>query len=261
MKQAGQEKPVVVLEAGAGNDNTTWKDIFPAVAQFSRVIAYDRAGLGRSEGSPAPRTVLQLVNDLHLLLQASQLTGPYLLVGHSLGALVCRLYTQQYRHEVAGLVFIDGPHPDQGKRFATALTETGWQKHELVQPILKMASGVAPEHHPEELDFVQSLAEVDQTQTFGDLPLVVISSSKSSEKAWPDLPIQAARALTQTWDAMQCELLNLSTRGSHLITTRSGHYIHCDEPELVVETIHQAVRAIRHSYNRHREKRRRIQGA
>lgn len=245
MKQAGQEKPIVVLEAGAGDDSTTWEDIFPAVAQFSQVMAYDRAGLGHSVGSPTPRTTLQLVDDLHSLLQASRLEGPYLLVGHSLGALVCRLYAQQYRHEVAGLVFIDGPHPEQGKRFTAALMEMGWQRHELVQPILTMARGVAPELHPEGLDFAQSLAEVDQTQTFGDLPLVVLSASKPPEEAWPDLPIQAARALTRTWDAMQGELPTLSTKGVHVITNRSGHYIQRDEPELVVETIRQVVRAIR----------------
>ncbi len=88
MRQAGQGKPIVILEAGAGEDSTTWEDIIPEVAQFSQVMAYDRAGLGRSAGLPTPRTALQLVNDLHDLLQASPLEGPYLLVGHSWGTSV-----------------------------------------------------------------------------------------------------------------------------------------------------------------------------
>ncbi|HEU5377706.1 MAG TPA: alpha/beta hydrolase [Ktedonobacteraceae bacterium] len=246
MRQAGQEKPVVILEAGAGEDSTTWKDILPAVAQFSQVMAYDRAGLGYSAGLPTPRTALHLVNNLHDLLQASQLEGPYLLVGHSLGALLCRLYTQQYRQEVAGLLLLDGPHPDQGKRFTTALTQSGWQEHELVQPILHMAAGVAPEEHPEGLDFAKSLAQVDPMQTFSDLPLVVISNGKSHAEVMPDLPMQAALAFDGAWDAMQSELAKLSTRGVHLRAKRSGHYIHCDEPALVVGTIHQLVRTIRH---------------
>lgn len=244
MRQAGQGKPTVILEAGAGEDSTTWNDIIPAVAQFSLVMVYDRAGLGRSAGLPTPRTALQLANDLHDLLQASPLEGPYLLVGHSLGALLCRLYTQQYRHEVAGLILLDGPHPDQGKRFTTALTEAGWQEHELIQPLLKMASGGAPEQHPEGLDFAKSLAQVDQTQTFGDLPLMIISAGKSHLEVMPELPVQAALAFDRAWDEMQGELTKLSTRGVHLKAKKSGHYIHCDEPELVVETIHQAVRAI-----------------
>ncbi len=244
MVQTGQGKPTIILEAGAGEDSTTWRDVIPALAQFSQVVAYDRAGLGRSVGTPPLRTALQLVDDLHSLLEAAQLEGPYLLVGHSLGAVLCRLYTQQYRHEVAGLVLIDGPHPDQGKRFTAALTETGWHEHELVRPILEMASGIAPELHPDRLDFAKSMAEVDQTQTFGDLPLVVISATKLPAEAWPDLPIQAALAFTQTWDTMQSELPNLSTRGVHLITRKSGHYIHCDEPELVVEAIRQMAKTI-----------------
>lgn len=244
-RQAGRGKPTIILEAGAGEDSTTWKDIVPAVAQFSHVMAYDRAGLGQSTGTPPPRTALHLVSDLRCLLQALQLEGPYLFVGHSLGALLCRLYAQQYRHEVAGLILIDGPHPAQGKRFTTALTEAGWHEHQLVQPILKMASGVTPEQHPEKLDFAQSLAEVDQVQTFDNLPLVIISAAKSPAESWPDLPIQAALAFTQTWNNMQSELPSLSTRGSHITTKKSGHYIHCDEPELVVEAIRQMVKTIR----------------
>lgn len=245
MRQTGQGKPVIILEAGAGDDSTTWKDIFSSLAQFSHVVAYDRAGLGRSGKAATPRTALQLVSDLHSLLQAARLEGPYLLVGHSLGALVCRLYAQQYRREVAGLVFIDGPHPDQGNRFTSALTATGWAEHEKVRSILTMASGVVPELHPEGLDFAQSLIEVDQARTFGDLPLAIISASKPPEETWPDLPIQAARAFTQTWDAMQSELPELSTKGAHFITNRSGHYIHWDEPEFVIEIIHQVIQTIR----------------
>jgi pimeloyl-ACP methyl ester carboxylesterase len=245
MRQAGQGQPSVILEAGAGEDSTTWTDIIPAVARFSQVMAHDRAGLGRSAGLPTPRTALQLVNDLHALLQASQLQKPYLLVGHSLGALLCRLYTQQYRHDVAGLILLDGPHPDQGKRFTTALTQAGWQEHEMIRPILEMASGTAPEQHPEGLDFAKSLAQVDQTQTFGDLPLVVVSRGKPHSETMPDLPVQAALTFERTWNTMQGELTTLSTSGVHLTAMRSGHYIHCDEPELVAEIIYQAVRTIR----------------
>ncbi len=159
------------------------------------------------------------------------------------------MYAEQYRLEVAGLILLDGPHPDQGKRFTTALTEAGWQEHELIQPILKMASGDTPEQHPEGLDFAKSLAQVDQTQTFGDLPLVIISAGKSLMEVMPALPVQAALAFDGTWDEMQSELTKLSTKGVHLRAKKSGHYIHCDEPELVVETIHQVIRDLRLPYS------------
>ena len=244
MMQAGHGKPPVVLEAGAGDDSSTWHSIFQEVARFTQVIAYDRAGLGQSEPAPRPRTALQLTNDLHNLLQVTRLEMPCILVGHSLGALIARLYTQQYPQEVAGLVLIDGPHPEQGYRFVTALTATGYEHHELVQPILDMAAGVPPEDHPEGLDFARSLTQVDPTQTFGKLPLVVIASGKSHTEVMPDIPPQAAYAFDSAWEEMQKDIVNLSTKGVFVKGEKSGHYVHWDEPELIVEAIHRIIRTI-----------------
>jgi pimeloyl-ACP methyl ester carboxylesterase len=244
MMKAGQGKPSVVLEAGAGDDSTTWQSIFQEIARFTQVIAYDRAGLGKSEPAPRPRTALQLTDDLHKLLQVTRLDMPCILVGHSLGALIARLYAQLYLQEVAGLVLIDGPHPKQGQHFVTALTATGYEQHELVRPILDMAAGVAPEEHPEGLDFARSLTQVDPTQTFGELPLVVISSGKSHAEEMPELPSQAAHAFDQAWEEMQKDLTKLSTKGRFVKAEKSAHYVHWDEPELVVEAIHKLIRTI-----------------
>src|SRR5690242_18975235 len=211
MLKAGHGEPPVVLEAGAGDDSTTWQSIFQEVARFTQVIAYDRAGLGQSEPAPRPRTALQLTDDLHKLLLVARLETPRILVGHSLGALIARLYTQHYPQEVSGLVLIDGPHPEQGNRFVSALTATGYHQHELVRPILEMAAGVAPEDHPEALDFATSLTQVDPTQTFGELPLVIIAPGKSHAEIMPDIPQQAAYAFDRAWEEMQKDIVNLST--------------------------------------------------
>ena len=238
---AGQGTPPVIFEAGAGDASTTWQGIFQAEAHFTQVLAYDRAGLGHSDAAPRPRTAWQITDDLEQLLRLAQLAGPYVLVGHSLGALLCRLYTQRYPQKVAGLVLIDGPHPEQGSRFARALRATGYHQHALVQPILEMAAGGPPEAHPEGLDFASSLAQIDPAHRFGALPLVVIASEKPHAQEMPELPQQAALAFDQAWDDMQRNLATLSSRGRHLIATRSGHYIHWEEPDLVVQAIQQVV--------------------
>ncbi|HEY7417913.1 MAG TPA: alpha/beta hydrolase, partial [Ktedonobacteraceae bacterium] len=93
---AGQGTPLVILEAGAGEASTTWQGIFQAVADFTQVLAYDRAGLGHSDAAPRPRTAGQLIGDLEQLLRLAQRAGPYVLVGHSLGALLGRLYAQRH---------------------------------------------------------------------------------------------------------------------------------------------------------------------
>jgi pimeloyl-ACP methyl ester carboxylesterase len=84
--------PTVVLEAGFGSPSATWNRVQPEVAKFARVCSYDRAGLGGSDPAPARRTVVSLTEDLHALLVNAKVPGPYVLVGHSLGGILARLY-------------------------------------------------------------------------------------------------------------------------------------------------------------------------
>ena len=96
--------PTVVLEAGHGNDSTIWLSVQVAVGPDTRVCSYDRANApgGASDPAPTPRTAEEVVADLHALLAAAEVPGPYVLVGHSLGGLFVRLYAGRYPDEVAG---------------------------------------------------------------------------------------------------------------------------------------------------------------
>src|SRR5205807_2345860 len=94
-----------------------WSKVQPAVARFTRVCSYDRAGYGWSDTGPGPRTSQQIVKELHLLLMHAQISGPYLLVGHSLGGLNMRLYAYRYPHEVAGMVLLDATSEHQFAQF------------------------------------------------------------------------------------------------------------------------------------------------
>jgi pimeloyl-ACP methyl ester carboxylesterase len=100
-------QPTVVLEAGMGDFSVEWSLVQPAVARFARVCSYDRAGDGWSDLGPNPRTLHQIVDELHTLLERSGESAPYLLVGHSFGGGVVRLYQSTYPPAVAGLVLID----------------------------------------------------------------------------------------------------------------------------------------------------------
>jgi pimeloyl-ACP methyl ester carboxylesterase len=84
---AGEGSPAVVIEAGLGEGLSEWAGVQKEVAAFARVCAYDRAGVGRSDPGPKPRTSQQMVKELHALLNNAHLDGPYVLVGHSLGGL------------------------------------------------------------------------------------------------------------------------------------------------------------------------------
>src|SRR2546428_13430360 len=108
--QVGASQPTVILEAGAGGFSVDWSLVQPEVARFARVCSYDRAGLGWSELGPRPRTLRQVVWELHTLLEKAGIRPPYVLVGHSYGGILARLYTFTYPLWVVGIVFEERGH-------------------------------------------------------------------------------------------------------------------------------------------------------
>lgn len=104
--------PTVVLEAGSGDFSVDWQLVQPEVARFSRVCSYDRAGSGWSDLGPRPRTMKQVAYELHTALQKAGEKGPFVLVGHSLGGLIVRVYVADYPEEVTGVVLVDGTSDD-----------------------------------------------------------------------------------------------------------------------------------------------------
>jgi len=107
----GSGKPTVLLEAGLGNDVNHWSLVQLAVAEFTRVCAYDRAGLGWSDPGPLPRDAPRVVDELGRLLERSGESPPYVLVGHSNGGPYVRLYAAAHPERIAGLVLVD-PNPE-----------------------------------------------------------------------------------------------------------------------------------------------------
>ena len=115
----------MLLEAGSGNNAQIWEQIalppdsekeavFPAVAGFTRVCAYDRPGtlldedhLSRSDPVTGRRSAEEIVADLHALIEAAGLERPLVLAGHSFGGLIVRLYALTYPEDVGGLVLVD----------------------------------------------------------------------------------------------------------------------------------------------------------
>ncbi len=111
IRATGEGTPTVLFESGMGASCLSWTHVQPAVAEFSRAVSYDRAGHGWSDPAHEPRTAEQIAQELHTLLKAADVPGPYVLVGHSFGGYVTRAFAHLYREDVVGLVLVDSIHP------------------------------------------------------------------------------------------------------------------------------------------------------
>lgn len=124
LRCAGKGEPTIMLESGAVTDSSTWFRLQPILAKSHRVCAYDRAGYGFSTDGPLPRTLDADAADLHALIHQAHLSTPLILVGHSLGSNIARLYAEEFPTDVAGLVLIDPPAQD------VAAYSSSWAKVE-----------------------------------------------------------------------------------------------------------------------------------
>ncbi len=157
----GTGSPTVVIEAGLGDWSTTWGGyVQPEVAKTTRVCIYDRAGMGWSEAGRLPRDAAQNARDLHTLLQNANIPGPYVMVGHSLGGLVVRLFVHDYSSEVVGVVLIESMNPKQLTQSPTVQSQSESQSqpfsfqamlaHFGVARLLVKLPGIAPSLPPNE---------------------------------------------------------------------------------------------------------------
>jgi len=110
--QASASQPTVILEAGIGDFSVEWSLVQPKVASFARVCSYDRAGDGWSDMGPHPRTMRQIVYELHTLLERAGEQRPLLLVGHSYGGWLVRVYQMTYPTDVVGMVLVEAGADD-----------------------------------------------------------------------------------------------------------------------------------------------------
>jgi pimeloyl-ACP methyl ester carboxylesterase len=118
----GSGSPTVVLEPGAGAMSASFGWVTPAVARDTRVCTYDRAGRGWSDSAGSPQDGAQIATDLHTLLHAADVPGPYVVAGHSFGGLYALTFAARYPDEVAGLVLVDSTAPAPRTSAATSST-------------------------------------------------------------------------------------------------------------------------------------------
>jgi pimeloyl-ACP methyl ester carboxylesterase len=275
----GQGSPTVVMESGMSGWSTDWILVQPEIAKTTRVCSYDRAGYGWSESGIQPRDSQQISKELQVLLLRAGVKRKYILVGHSLGGLFVQLYAKLHPHQVAGLVLVDSVHPAQSLR----MKEEVRRKYEGdLMNLTKFSSLAAPfgllrlTNQPETIivnklpveyqdmtramgfqtkayralademaSFEASQLEVQQAGELPKVPITVLSSSLVQD--FP--PGFSEDRIKNLWDELQNDFTHQAPNAIHLQAKNSGHYIHLDQPDLVIEAVVNMVKKIRDQKN------------
>jgi pimeloyl-ACP methyl ester carboxylesterase len=257
--------PTVILDAGMISFSSNWAWIQPEVAKVTKVVSYDRAGLGWSDPGPRPRDAGQSARELRAALQNLGIAGPFVLAGHSYGGLAIRAFAAVYPDDVAGMVLVDGSHPDQWVRFGVSSRVLGignkvsgvlarFGLFRLFDKEYKLlAEGLPPRAYAElmalartpralsasgdaALDWDQrSRPLVNDAGDLGDRPLIVMSVT--------DQPRMGDKLTV-----MQAELPALSTHSRHITVEGAYHeglLARRDHARIVTDAIIEVVEAVR----------------
>jgi pimeloyl-ACP methyl ester carboxylesterase len=234
MVRMGTGPYTVIFESGFASDLTVWRNVAPAVSKSAQVVAYSRAGHGRSQARPGERTVSANTLDLERMIAAAQLRPPFIFVGHSYGGFLIRDYAAKHPTQVAGMVFVDA----SDERIEAELRKIDPAR--TAQDI-KMSEGYTPPKFKAELKQVQAIFDSGKLATAGplpDVPVAVLTSSMKHEN--PEFFLHSPQGMT-TWRSLHESFFRQFSTGVHTVTANAGHNIHLEQPQLVIAAIEQVI--------------------
>jgi len=235
----GKGSPTVVFLNGWGEDSSSWLSVESESSGLTRSCIYDRFGVGStSEYGALPakaRDANDQVDELEQLLDNADIAKPYVLVGHSWGGALARLYAGTH-DEVEGVVFVDSSAPGQDTALVAALPPKRADEPGLFTE-LRDALSTKPVDSPEHLDWSKSLDEVDEVSSLGDRPEIVITAGSTFAGD--------EGVLLPVWNRLQNEIAGLSSQSVHVRAPGAAHFVQLDAPEVVQAAIRAVVDAVR----------------
>jgi pimeloyl-ACP methyl ester carboxylesterase len=228
----GSGSPTIVLQAGLGTGAETWAAVLGDLVSTTRTCAYDRPGIGRSDPGSTPDHAAAAA-DLAGALAAAGEEGPFVLVGHSLGADMVRVHASLYRDDVVGVVLVDGFEPDLFETNVApllgSLAEEYLDRQDGLWDLIRRSEGLDPGRSTEQL----------RAADLRGLPIQAVVAARG-EPRLDETTNAAIRAAAESgYDALSPGMTRLTLAYS------SGHLVQFDRPELVVEAVRRVVEAAR----------------
>ncbi len=255
--------PTVVLVAGLRGSADDWMitvnnapNVVAEVARFTRVCAYDRPGTpvgekpSRSDPVLQPTTAQDAAVDLHGLLRADNVSLTCVLVGHSYGGLIAKLYARLYPRDVSGLVLVDA----LSEGLQDAETPEQWSiQRRLIDGDMRENVALYPDL--ERIDIDRSFDQVRRSPSLRSLPLIVLSADRpwgpqfpaliAAGTVPPNVPPDFGSIIDAAQKQAQEGLALLVSNATHITATNSGHEIQKEQPHLVIEAIRLIVGRVR----------------
>jgi pimeloyl-ACP methyl ester carboxylesterase len=238
----GAGSPAVIVEPGIGDAGRVWGAVIEALSEETIIALYDRAGYGQSDPGPMPRGADRVVRELTSLLVAVPVDPPYVIVGHSLGAVHALLFASEHPNLVTGLVLLDPPPLGfiRGDRFPELRRQADEMTAGFRRDAERARAGgdedhaafleaVASEH---EMMFESGWTWMASVRSLGDMPFVVIGSGMPN----PEFG-EHAEAFQEYWRESSESLSQLSTRGRFVFVEDSTHNLPGDATSAVVEAV------------------------
>ena len=211
----------------------TWDKVYPELASESSVFLFNRRGVGSSSKATISQDGKTVISEMHAFFSNLALNPPYLLVAHSLGGIFANLYSRVYPDEVAGVVFVDSPHPSEVTEQKTISPPIVLST--VINGIKTVEKLFDKFKYSEDECIEETLSQIESAGHFPDIPIGVVSGTEKM----PFVP-EKAFDIHQRY---QRKMLSLSPKSTHYICEESGHFPQITEPEKVIVAIRNTLNA------------------
>lgn len=280
----GEGQPTIILISGIGGTALEWNEVQNQLSKITGVISFDRPGYGWSESTYKNRSIENLSQELRELIVKLKVLPPYILIGHSLGGLIARYYTNNFSSEVGGLILLDPMHEDELTDRFPKESKSGWNKslnsNRIISllsffgiPLFLKKAKLLPEEFHESISKLpdkirkniiafyfnsfsmktlvremkaikKSYAQIRNTGTLRKISLIVIKHGINTSR-FNNLSKEKKERIESLFNEVQLETSKLSGNGKLITAEKSGHYIHIDQPDIVVEIAKNIIEEIK----------------
>jgi pimeloyl-ACP methyl ester carboxylesterase len=238
----GNGSPTVVLVSGLEMPQEYWTSVISALAAKTTVLTFDRAGIGKSEIGDLPTHGEQSAKDLRVLLDQLTVPRPYILVGHSYGGSVVRLFASMFPGDMAGLILEETQHEDVLIEMRSLLKGKDLETFEQV-----LVPGFdEPENPKTEGDYRNATKEqLRKSRPLPRIPFVILTVADRAKAMQPMFSDGAIEEMATVDSALMERLAGSVPGGRQIVVQGTGHNVHVDKPEALIAPVLEMIKEVK----------------